>query len=137
LLSAREAIDGMIGSESDTAVIGILSEARKRVDEVLAESVPGIKDVDARFEELARQSGALGKPGSQDVAGRDFLGTGPQAPTPKMVDRFMEEGVVPAVTFIGPSGESFRFTQSLRAEIDRLIGNNANDRAALGRLIKG
>lgn len=137
LLSVRNAIDGLFEGEANPQVIGVLSEARRAVDDILSASVPGIKEVDAQFAELARQSDALGNANSQTMSGRKFLGQGPDAPVPAEVADLMASGAIPEGMMIGPSGEAFRFSQSARAEIERIIGTGANDRVALQRLLKG
>jgi hypothetical protein len=60
LFQTRQAIDGMLAGETNPQVIRTLSGYRQRVDDTLAQAVPGIKDVDAKFAELARQREALG-----------------------------------------------------------------------------
>jgi hypothetical protein len=59
LLATRNAIDGMMANEANPQVIRQLTMARQAVDGELGKAVPGIKDVDAKFQELARQSDAL------------------------------------------------------------------------------
>lgn len=137
LLATRQAIDDMIQSAKGNNEIGFLSNIRREVDSLLTGAVPNIKQVDAQYQELARQSDALGYINGQTSSGRKILGSGPEAPVPQEVSDMMTVGALPGGVFIGPSGEAFRFTQSARAELERIIGTNANDRVALQRILKG
>lgn len=130
LFETRKAIDGMLATEADPNAIRVLSRTRADVDQVLARTVPGIKDVDAQFSELARQQGALGR-------GQQSLDSGRTAPRPtELADEF-QQGALPQGTQVGPSAVPLRLREGARAEMDRIIGTNANDRVALQRLIKG
>lgn len=137
LLATRQAIDDMIQAAKGNNEIGFLSNIRGEVDALLTNAVPNIKQVDAQYQELARQSGALGYANGQTDSGRKILGSGPEAPVPQEVSDMMASGALPEGMFIGPSGQAFRFTQSARAELERIIGTNANDRVALQRILKG
>jgi hypothetical protein len=130
LLEIRKAIDGQLAGEVDTNVIRVLSEARRRVDEVLADAVPGIKDVDAKFAELARQRDALGR-------GQQVLDSGRTAPRPAELADEVAAGAQPQGNAIGPSAVPVRLREGARAEIDRIIGTNSNDVVALNKMIKG
>lgn len=130
LLSARQAIDGLLGDATNNQVIGVLSAARRDIDELLAQNVPGIKQVDARFAELARQNEAVD-------AGQQVLDSGRTAPRPAEVEGLMTQGVQPDGLLIGPSGAAFRLTQGARAEVDRIIGTSGNNLTALKSALKG
>lgn len=130
LLQTRQAIDGLLGVSTDRNVIGALSQARREVDEILTRSVPGIKDVDARFAELARQNEAV-------TEGQRMLESGRTAPRPDEVAEQVTRGALPEGTFIGPSGVPFRLSQGARAEIDRIIGITGNNLTALKSALKG
>lgn len=130
LFETRKAIDGMIATETDTNALRVLSRARSEIDQELARAVPGIKDVDAQFSELARQRDALGR-------GQQALDSGRTAPRPAELAADVQGGALPQGTQVGPSAAPMRLRQGARAEIDRIIGTNANDRVALQRLIKG
>lgn len=126
----RKAIDGMMTTEADTNTIRVLTRTRADIDRELARAVPGIKDVDAQFSELARQRTALGR-------GQQALESGRTAPRPaELADEF-QQGALPQGTQVGPSAVPARLRQGARAEIERIVGTNANDRVALQRLIKG
>lgn len=126
LLSTRQAIDGMLASETNTNAIRILTAARQQVDDMLGRSVPGIKDVDARFQELARQGEAV-------QTGQQLLDSGRTATRPQELEQMMQQqGVI-----MGPTGVPFRLTQGARAEIDRLVGTTANNLTALKSALKG
>lgn len=129
LFQTRQAIDGMLAGETNPQVIRTLSGYRQRVDEMLANAVPGIKDVDAQFAELARQRDALGR-------GQQVLESGRTAPRPQELAQEVQQGALPQGRLVGPSAEAFRLRQGARAELDRVVGTNANDPAALQRLVK-
>lgn len=130
LLNTRQAIDGLLGTEVDTNAARVLRDARREVDAELTRNVPGIKDVDALHQELARQSTAL-------TRGGQVLDSGKTAPRPAELAREVQQGAQPAGTLVGPSASPIRMRQGTRAEIDRVAGQNANDPIALQRLVKG
>lgn len=130
LFETRQAIDGMLATETDPKAISLLAETRKSVDNRLAASVPGIKKVDARWAELARQREALGR-------GQQVLESGRTAPRPTDLADEFASGALPQGEMVGPSAVPMRIREGARSEIERIIGTNANDRVALQRLIKG
>lgn len=130
LFKTRQAIDGLMNVEQDTGALRVLGDARKQVDSLLAQAVPGIKEVDARFQELALQSKAVD-------TGQQVLEGGRTAPRPQEVARMMEDGALPSGAFVGPSGVPFRLSQGARAEIERIIGTTANNLTALKTALKG
>lgn len=130
LFQTRQAIDGLLATEDNPQVIRQLTTVRQRVDGALADAVPGIKDVDAQFAELARQRSAVGQ-------GQTVLDSGRTAPRPQELARQMQEGALPQGTQVGPSAVPLRLRQGARAEIDRIVGTNSNDRVALQRIVKG
>jgi hypothetical protein len=121
LHATREAIDGMLGDVTDGNVRRILGEVRRKVDDALAASVPGIKDVDAKYAGLARQREAVER-------GQTVLDSGRTSPWPEELAEEVAKG-----------GDDIRLrmSQGARAEIERIVGTNANDRVALQRIIKG
>lgn len=125
----RQAIDGMLETETDTKVIGALMEARKMIDESLEKAVPMIKEVDTSYAELGRQRGAI-------TRGQTVLDHGRTAPRPAELEREIAEGALPQGMQVGPSAVSLRLSQGARAEIDRILGSNSNDIAAMARVIK-
>lgn len=130
LLATRHAIDDMFPTATGNNEIGFLTNIRRQVDEMLAQSVPGIKQVDAQFEELARQNTGI-------QTGQQVLDSGRTAPRPAEVEAMMTDGAVPQGLFIGPSGEPFRVSQGARAEIDRLVGTTGSNLTALKSALKG
>ena len=130
LLNTRQAIDGMLAKETDTNAQRLLGSARKSVDDEIARVIPGIKDVDARYAELARQSEGL-------QAGGRVLDGGKTAIRPPELDAMISQGVQPQGRFVGPSAVALRTRQGARAEIDRLVGTTANDRMGLKKAIQG
>jgi hypothetical protein len=119
-LATRQAIDGMIGGTMDQNVKRVLGDFRKRLDTELGAAVPGLKAVDAKYADLAGQREAFDR-------GRSALDSGRTSPTP--TDLALDAGKSPATRF--------RLSQGARADIERIIGTNANDRVALQRIIKG
>lgn len=130
LFSIRQELDGLIGVEKNDRVLSQLGFVRQAVDDYLRASVPGIKQVDARFQELARQSEGLKR-------GSSILDSGKTATRPVELAEEVTAGAQPDGLFIGPSGETFRMRQGARAEIDRQLGTKANDLVALRNVIKG
>lgn len=130
LFQIRQEIDGMLAAESDANVARLLKDARRQVEDILVEAAPGVRVADAKYRELARQGEAID-------AGQSVLDSGRNAPRPAELADQVAEGVVPQGVLVGPSGAAFRLSQGARAEIDRIVGTNANDRAALERLVKG
>lgn len=129
LFQTRQAIDGMLAGETNPQVIRTLSNYRQRVDDVLGQAVPGIKEVDAQFAELARQRDALGR-------GQQVLDSGRTAPRPQELAQEVSQGALPQGRMVGPSAVPLRMREGARAEIDRIVGTNANDPAALQRLMR-
>lgn len=130
LLETRKAIDGMLETTQETNARNALQTARQAVDDELRASVPGIKEVDSKFAELARQREAVGR-------GQQVLSSGREAPRPAELVQEVQEGALPQGMQIGPSAVPVRLREGARAEIERIVGTNANDRVALQRLIKG
>lgn len=130
LLKVRRAIDGMVGPETNDDVVRVLTEVRKQIDEELAAKIPGIKEVDARFRELAKQREGF-------EAGQDVFAQGKTALRPKEFQAKYFEASTPDGAFVGPSGEAFMMRQGARAKIDLILGTNLNDKVALRNLIKG
>lgn len=130
LLQTRHAIDGLLAGETDTNAIRALTATRQQINRELERAVPGIRQVDARFEELGRQNDALGR-------GQQALDSGRTAPRPIELQADITDGAVPVGDTMGPSAVPLRLRQGARAEIDRIVGTNANDRVALQRLVKG
>ncbi|ANL52863.1 hypothetical protein [Rhizobium phaseoli] len=130
MFQTRQAIDGLLKTEIDPKAIATLVEARQMLDDGLTRAVPRIKELDAGFSELARQDEAL-------TRGQQVLDSGRTAPRPSELAAEVEQGVQPQGMQIGPSAVPLRLSQGARAEIDRIVGTNSNDIAAMNRLIKG
>lgn len=129
LFEVRNAIDGMLEEEANSKVIGALSDIRQQIDMELAAKVPRIKQVDAKFEELARQSEAVD-------TGQTLLDSGRTAIRPETLEDTFAPSAVPE-RGVGPSAVPFRLQQGNRAEIERIIGTTANDLNALKTALKG
>ncbi|PCK76826.1 hypothetical protein [Rhizobium sophoriradicis] len=130
MFQTRQAIDGLLKTEIDPKAIATLVEARQMLDDGLTRAVPRIKELDAGFSELARQDEAL-------TRGQQVLDSGRTAPRPSELAAEVEQGAQPQGMQIGPSAVPLRLSQGARAEIDRIVGTNSNDIAAMNKLIKG
>ncbi|ADV12927.1 hypothetical protein [Mesorhizobium ciceri] len=130
LLNTRHAIDDMLETTQGTNAVNALTTARQAVDDELRASVPGIKEVDAKYSELARQKEAVQR-------GQSVLSSGREAPRPDELAADVRQGALPQGLQVGPSAVPVRLREGARAEIERIVGTNANDRVALQRLIKG
>lgn len=130
LLSTRQAIDGLLATENNPQAQRALTSARARIDAELGRAVPGIKDVDAQFAELSRQSEGLQR-------GSQLLDGGKTAIRPQELGPEIAQSALPQGRQVGPSAAPLRMQQGARAEIDRIAGTNANDPVALQRLVKG
>lgn len=131
LLQTRRAVDGLIDSATDSNVRRVLTNARRQIDDELAAKVPGIKEVDAQYAELARQREALEK--GQTV----FNSYRATVLRPQELAQEVRDGALPQGLQIGPSAAPVRLRDGARAELDRIVGTSANDRVALQRLVKG
>jgi hypothetical protein len=127
LLATRQAIDDLMENAAGNTkrILGVI---RQQVDDTLSVSAPGIKEVDAKFAELARQRNALER-------GQDVLGTGKTAIRPQELADEAAEAALPQGALIGPSGAALRLREGARADIDRIVDTNRNDRAALARAV--
>lgn len=130
LMATRQAIDGLLANEANPQVIRHLTVARQQVDGLLADAAPGVKGVDARMQELFRQSEALQQ-------GRPILSNEIGALRPQEVANMVQQGALPAGEFVGPSAVPLRLQQGVRADIDRAVGTQANDVTALRKIVRG
>lgn len=130
LFQTRQAIDGLLNGSADGNVSRVLQNTRQGVDEILAQKAPGIKQVDGQYSELSRQSDAIDR-------GQTVLSSGRDAPRPSELAAEVAAGALPKGEMVGPSAVPFRLSQGARAEIERVVGTNLNDRAALNKLLKG
>jgi hypothetical protein len=122
VMAVRQDLDGIINSaETNNTVKGALRQIRRELDDALGTSVPGLKDIDAQFAEVARQGEAFEQ-------GRGVLGTAQNAVDPADLIEQMKGA---------SAGQNFRLSQGTRAEINRIIGTKANDRVALQGIIRG
>lgn len=130
LFEVRKAIDGQLSGETDGNVIRTLKAVRDEVDMTLAGSVPRIKQIDAKYAELARQGEAVD-------TGQTLLDSGRTAMRPEELADTFAPSAVPKGEMVGPSAVPFRMTQGTRAEIERIIGTTTNDLTALKTAMKG
>lgn len=130
LLNTRHAIDDMLETTLGSNAVNALTTARQAVDDELRASVPGLKEVDSKYAELARQRTALQR-------GQTVLSDGREAPRPVELAAEVQNGALPQGMQIGPSAVPLRLREGARAEIERIVGTRANDRVALQQIIKG
>lgn len=121
LFEVRKAIDGMFSTVQDGNARRLLTETRKLVDTELAAKVPGIKQADAQFKQLAERRGAFEQ-------GQTALDSGRTALTPDDLA---------GLTATAQPHVLDAMTQGTRAEIDRIIGTTANNLTALKGALKG
>lgn len=119
LLNTRQAIDGMLETETNSKVIRQLTLARQEIDQELTRAVPGIKAVDATIRESALQSDALKR-------GGQVLDTGKTATRPIELAEELQRGDV-------TQSQAHRMRQGARAEIDRVVGTSIHDLPTLER----
>lgn len=129
LLATRQAIDGLLEGEVNSQVIRQLTIARKQIDAELTRAVPGIKTADAQFQELALQQKGLERGGQIFDTGKTAVR--PQELAKEVADTSVQQGVTQ-----GPSAVPLRMRDGARAEIDRIVGTNANDVAKLNQVLK-
>jgi hypothetical protein len=130
IMAVRQELDGMIGAETNTTTAGRLSDLRKAIDIDLGANVPGLKGVDAQFEQQALQQEGFDL-GQQALRNKD----NPLHPQ-ELADE-IAQGALPTGEFIGPSGVPVRIRQGMVADIARIVGTTANDRVALRAILKG
>lgn len=131
ILAARRELDGLIGAETNTTTQAALVEARKMMDDSLAANVPGLKEVDAKFQDLARQQEA-------NTRGTTVLRDGVTQSSPDDLAEEMVSMFLPSGVNVGPTNANARrLEQGLISDINRVIGQSANDRVKLRNLIRG
>lgn len=130
LFETRKAIDGLASSTTDSNVQRVLTETRQKIDATLGAAAPGIKDLDAKYAGIAQT-------GQNFEKGQTVLGNGRETPRPAELEADMATANQPLGNELGPTTQARALTQGARAEIDRIVGTNLNDRAALNGLLKG
>jgi hypothetical protein len=130
----RNAIDGMLEDETNPKVIGALTNVRQRIDSALGASVPGLKTVDAYYEEQARQAkgfdlgrSAINGPNTQAPVHPDDLAAAIQQTA-------MQSSIGP-MKF--PSQYPAMISQGMISKIYQIVGNNTSNRVALQKIITG
>jgi hypothetical protein len=130
LQATREAVSGLLDNPAlDNNTRRVLTDIRQRLTEELRTKVPGIREVDAQFAELARQSEALER-------GAEVFDTGKQATRPSELRTEITTGAQPiGPTVEGPSAANVRLRQGARGELERIVGTNVNDLLKLEKVI--
>lgn len=126
----RRAIDRIMKTADDPEVLETLGGIRGMIDERLARSASGVKELDAQFAELGRQREGL-------LQGQSVLADGQRAMRPIELQEKLVTGAEPKGTLIGPSAESARIRQGTLGDIYRAVGTEGNDMNALGKIIRG
>lgn len=121
LFQIRQAVDGMLDGENDGNARRALTAARQQIDGLLAQAAPGLKAADAKYADLARQGEAVDQ-------GQTIFDSGRGAIRPAELDAKLADS---------SPGVAARLSEGGRAELDRIVGTNAHDRAALERLLRG
>lgn len=130
LFQTRQAIDGMLRTEQNPQAIRALTEARNQVDAELQRVVPGIKQVDSQYAQVMGQREGL-------QTGASVLDSGKNAVRPEDFAAQFQQAAQPTGQMIGPSAIPLRIQQGTRAEIDRVLGNKANDIVGFNQLVRG
>ncbi len=126
----RRAIDRIMKTADDPEVLETLRGVRGMLDERLARSAPGVKELDAQSAELGRQRDGL-------LQGQSVLVDGPRAMRPGELQEKLVAGAEPQGMLIGPSAESARIRQGTLGDIYRAVGTEGSDMNALGKIIRG
>jgi DNA topoisomerase VI subunit B len=132
LQAAREAVRGMMQAEENPSVRGQLEHVYRRMTQELQAKVPGIRQIDSQYAELGAQERAA-QTGSQ--GSRIFQTDRENVVRPAEAERIMTETAQPKGSNVGPSAEPFRFREATRNELDRIVGTNRHDLAALERIL--
>jgi len=132
LQATRETVRGMMETAEDPTVRGHLEHIYRRLTQELQAKVPGIRQIDSQYAELGAQERAAqtSSPGS-----RIFQTDRENVVRPAEAERVMTETSQPKGTNVGPSAEPFRFREATRNELDRIVGTNRHDLAALERIL--
>jgi hypothetical protein len=131
VMAVRRELDGMIPAETNTTTAGILVDLRKAIDQDLGMAVPGLKSVDAQFQDLARQSEA-------NTRGTTILRDGVTQASPADLAQEIAEMYLPSGVNVGPNAANAqRLQQGLVSDINRVVGQASNDRVKLRNLIRG
>lgn len=128
LHAIRKEVDKMINK--DPALASTLTPIRKQIDDMLAAAAPGVKELDLKHQGLKKEGAAFER-------GQTVLDSGRTSPRPAELQAEVNKAQGPYGTEFGPSNEVARLSQGARAEIDRVVGTNLNDRAAMNSLLKG
>jgi hypothetical protein len=120
LLNVRQDLDDLVGAAQGNQK-RVLRNVRQLIDDELKRAVPGIKDVDAQYELLAKQRDAF-------ETGQQALDSGRTALTPS--DLVTARDGSPAEVLSAMSAGT-------RADIDRIVGTNTNDITAMKRILQG
>lgn len=130
--ATREAVRGMMAATDDPTTRGALENVYRQLTREMQAKIPGIRQLDAQYAELGTQQRAL----QPDSPGAAMFDTGRQSvQRPAELAATLEQAGRSKGEAIGPSAERFRMTQAARAELDRIVGTNRHDLAALERVL--
>lgn len=125
LHNVREAIDSLIARHADDPVVTrVATMFRREIDSHMS---PGVKKLDAKIQELARQQEALN-------LGGKVLNNGKTALHPDELAEILANGMDKK----GPmsAGQQTSLRIGTRADIDRAVGTSANDATALKKIVQ-
>lgn len=125
LHNVREAIDSLISRHADDPVVTrVATMFRREIDSHMS---PGVKALDAKIQELARQQDALN-------LGGKVLNNGKTALHPDELAEILTNGMDKK----GPmsAGQQSALRIGARADIDRAVGTSANDATALKKIVQ-
>lgn len=127
LFAIRNMLDDLGAEYMGKPISSVLTEIRKQVDGELASKVPGIKQVDALFEDQMRQLDAFDY-------GRTALRGGDEPVHPTDFAKAFErsEG-----NLVGPSQVPQKITEGMLSKIYETLGIKSNDRVALRQIVTG
>lgn len=125
LHNVREAIDSLIARHADDPVATRAATMFRR--EIDSHMSPGVKALDAKIQELARQQEAL------NLGGR-VMNTGKEALRPSELAEILANGMDKKGAM--SAGQQSALRIGTRAELDRVVGTSANDAAALKRTVQ-
>jgi len=132
LQQARTAVRGMLETEENPATAAALQQTERRLTRELQDKVPGLRELDSQYAELGSQERAI-QPSSPGA--RVFETSRPAVTRPAEMQDTMTEAAQPKGVNVGPSAEPLRMREATRAELDRIVGTNRNDLAALERVL--
>lgn len=123
IFAVRQELDGMIGAETNTNTARILGDLRATIDMDLGTNVPGLKSVDAKWAEQAKQAEGFDY-------GKTVLRNGENPVHPQDFADKMGK-------YSNDTGVPVRIQEGMHADIRKIVGTTANNRIAMKQILKG